>query len=76
MDKDETPELIEIKGHRVYKVPNSTIAGCKHCPLYVSPGLGCQGRYLEDGLDKFPCGPTHYFIHEDAWHKMKLQNSS
>lgn len=68
MAKVKTPELIEIKGHRVYRVPLAQIAimqaefTCEHCPFVVN---AC-------GKD-VSCGLGYRLVKEDVWLKLKLR---
>lgn len=70
MAQDETPELINLDGHAVYRVHITELekflvpgGACNYCPLHCKPKSSIS-----------QCGFGYYFVREDAWHKMKLQS--
>lgn len=78
MAQNETPELVEVAGERVYKIaPELTVVAgemvyrihsrihqhlCSFCPLV--------DQHCND-----ECGAGYCFVREDEWHKIRLQNS-
>lgn len=74
MAEIKTPGLIEIDGHRVYRVPVLWMFSmhpghtCEYCPF---ASASCSRQIV----DNTQCGLGYRLVKEDAWLKMKLRNS-